>query len=135
MVCIYCDSRTHVVNSRPKKRSNSIWRRRVCVICEAVFTSSEQVAYDSLLVVQSTASHIVPFQRDLLFLSIYDACRHRKTATADATALTDTVLGTLLSLGKNQGILKRNDIVQTANRVLGNFDKAACVHYLAFHPL
>lgn len=135
MVCVYCGSETRVVNSRPQKRSNSIWRRRKCTSCKVTFSSSEHADYESLLVVHDATSHIVPFERDALFLSVYDACRHRKTATKDATALTDTVVSTLSSLHKNQGILESNDIIQTVSSVLEKFDKVAYVHYTAFHSL
>jgi transcriptional regulator NrdR family protein len=135
MVCIYCSADTQVVNSRLQKKSNSTWRRRRCRSCGAVFTSQERAAYDQSLAVQKSTSHITSFVRDLLFLSIYDACRHRVDATRDATALTETILGMLLREYANAGLIKRDDIVATASTVLRRFDPVACVHYLAFHPL
>ncbi len=71
----------------------------------------------------------------MLFLSIYDACRHRKTAISDATALADTVLGKLLPAYVSRGVIQRTDIVGVTSEVLKRFDAVAQVHYLAFHPL
>lgn len=134
MVCIYCGSSTRVANSRLQKKINRVWRRRACEKCAAVFSSLEQVVYDSSIAVKTTMSHIVPFNRDLLYLSIYDACRHRKLAVTDATALTDTILSKLPSRAQ-QGLITRDDIVKLAQETLAHFDQAAAVHYAAFHPL
>ena len=135
MVCIYCQSKTRVSNSRLQKRTNQVWRRRQCLNCHAIFTSLEHSAYDNTLAVQLGTSHIVPFQRDVFFLSIYEALRHRKSGASDASALTDTVLGKLLAGQANQGLIQRQTIVRTASDVLKRFDKAAHVQYMAFHPL
>lgn len=51
MVCIYCSGETQVINSRPQKRLNNIWRRRKCTACEGIFTTSESPDLTSSLVV------------------------------------------------------------------------------------
>ena len=136
MVCIYCGSKTQVVNSRLQRRANKVWRRRHCDACGATYSSLEQVDYQSTIMVRCSESHIVPFSRDQLFLSVYDACRHRKSAITDASALTHTVLAMLLpSMQANAGLLLRNQIVEATAVVLKRFDSAAHVHYTAFHPL
>jgi len=132
MVCIYCEKDTSVINSRPQKRTNSVWRRRCCEACDAVFTTTEQVGYEQSLSVEQPESHIVPFARDQLFLSIYEACRHRPTAISDATALTATVITRLLSNHTN-GTIPRSAIVAAAVETLTNFDHAAATAYQAFH--
>lgn len=135
MVCIYCGKDTHVINSRLQKRTNSVWRRRHCPYCGAVFTSLEHTAYERSIGVSITTSHIVPFDRDLLFLSLYEACRHRPKAVSDAAALTDTVIRKLIPRHIIDGTLKVDDIVRVTTGILRRFDKAAYVHYQAFHPL
>lgn len=132
MVCIYCGGNTEVINSRLQKKANRVWRRRRCRACGAVFTSQEQIVYDGAFVVQEDTSHIVPFSRDLLYLSLYDACRHRRQAVTDAGALTDTTLSRLIPTAKS-GVIERQNIVATCQAVLKNFDKAAAMHYEAFH--
>jgi len=132
MVCIYCGSKTEVTNSRLQKKLNRVWRRRRCRICDAVFTSQEQVIYDGAFAVRLSTSHIMPLSRDTLYLSVYDACRHRADAVTEATALTDTILSSLVLLAKD-GLLRREDIIATCSTVLKRFDTAAAVHYAAFH--
>ena len=134
MVCIYCGNKAEVTNSRLQRKSNAVWRRRRCTVCHAVFTSTERIAYESSLAVGYGTSHITPFARDLLFLSIYDACKHRKTGVADASAITETVLGKLLQLNTQDGVIPRDALVTIVSETLKRFDTAASVHYLAYHP-
>lgn len=76
----------------------------------------------------------MPFQRDALLLSLYEACRHRPAAIADATALTETVISKLVSgTYIKDGIVRRQDIVEVCKTTLAAFDEAASVHYSAFH--
>ena len=135
MVCIYCGNKTEVTNSRLQRKANTVWRRRRCLVCHAIFTSTERVSYDSSFAIEYGTSHITPFERDVLYLSIYDACKHRKTGAADASALTETVLGKLLHLSAKDGVIPRNALVSVVSETLQHFDMAASVHYLAYHPL
>lgn len=133
MVCIYCGHETQVINSRPQKRTNQIWRRRKCQRCAAVFTTNERVDTESSLRVQNHGV-LEPFSRDKLLIDIYDSLRHRKTALRDASALTQTVWSQLQG-PIDEGLLDREEIIKTTSAVLRRFDKAAASHYLAFHPL
>ncbi len=135
MVCIYCGGKTAVTNSRLQTKANSVWRRRRCYACKAVFTTEEHASYESSFAMQYNASHIVPFERDMLFLSIYEACRHRKNAVSDAASLTTTVLSKLQMIATSNGAIQRNDIVRVTSETLKLFDNASAVHYLAYHPL
>ena len=139
MVCIYCGKDTKVINSRLQRRANQVWRRRKCLTCNSVFSSLE--ASDLSLSLSFRTSHISPnrtylqpFQRDVLFMSILDSCKHRKTAVSDATALTGTVLSKLRPL-MTGAVIDREEVVKTTYQILKRFDKAASVQYLAFHPL
>lgn len=133
MVCIYCGSETLVTNSRLQRRTNRTWRRRRCQKCGAIFSSLEQVVYEGSIAVQNSMSHIVPFSRDQLYVSIYEACKHRASAVTDASALSDTILGKLVPSHLN-GLVQRDDIVHITEQVLRRFDTAAAVHYAAYHP-
>jgi len=88
-----------------------------------------------MFMVKSGTSHIVPFERDRLYISIYDACRHRPTAIKDATALVETIIGLFASGIAAGGIVTRSDLVKTTADVLRRFDSAANVYYMAFHKL
>ena len=132
MVCIYCGQETGVSNSREQKRLNQVWRRRKCQGCGAIFTTVEAAAREQAFVVKSGAKHSQPFSRDKLFISIYESVKHRPTALSDAGALTDTVIGKLLRTNV-EGVVQCADIVDLTNAILKRFDRAASVHYTAYH--
>lgn len=134
MVCIYCSGKTEVVNSRHQKRLNQVWRRRHCPNCGATFTTHEATSYEGSWRVQDAKGVLHPFLRDKLLLSLHKSLEHRPKALEDATAITATVIGEL-ARQTDKGLLEAESIALTAHTVLNNFDKAAAVHYAAFHKL
>ena len=133
MVCIHCRSETQVINSRSLKRPNQVWRRRKCTKCDAIFTTREVAQYELTWLVRRKGS-LAPFNRDKLLLSIFTSCRHRPSALEDASALTETVMNKLLFTANN-GVLEASAVASTVQVALNRFDKAASVHYQAFHKL
>jgi transcriptional repressor NrdR len=142
MVCIYCSGDTQVINSRLQRRANQVWRRRHCLKCKSVFTSSEGVDLSKSLsfrtsqntsVSNKPVTVIEPFQRDILFASILDSCKHREAAVSDATALTGTILGRLRPYMK-AAVIDREAVIKVTRETLKRFDKAAAVQYAAYHP-
>ncbi len=132
MVCLYCQSETRVTNSRPQKRTNSVWRRRHCQSCGALFSTTESV--DLSQSIKYKALHdLEPFSRDVLFISVYESLRHRKTALDDATALVDTIITELLR--QQSGSISREHVIVGCRAVLKRFDSVAFTHYTAYHPL
>lgn len=134
MVCIYCDGPTQVTNSRLQKRSNQVWRRRLCTVCGNNFTTHEAAELAGSIAVRYSTKELRPFSRDQLFATIYESCRHRPKAIADASALTQTVLDALRGLIQ-EGTLDRDVIATATHAVLERFDKTAATVYLAYHPL
>lgn len=132
MVCIYCDGKTKVINSRNQKRLNQKWRRRECELCGAVLTSTEQINTVTAIQVKDSANRYKPFLRDKLFLSIHDSLKHRKTALDDAIALTDTIVSKLVR-NNQSAIIEKSQISQIVTPILKRFDKVAATHYQAFH--
>jgi transcriptional repressor NrdR len=132
MVCIYCGDETHVINSRHQRRGNQVWRRRKCRSCDAVFTTEEYVDYERSWRVADKEGYLKPFSRDKLFLSLYEACGHRKTALTDAEGLSSTVISKLPGL-MSEAIVGSKAIAQVAQVVLNRFDKSASVYYEARH--
>lgn len=133
MKCIYCLGDTRVVNSRLQKRENNVWRRRTCLICGTVFTTEEAADLSGSIRVLNN-KQLEAFQRDKLYLSIYDSLRHRKTAQQDATELTDTILTTLYP-HMHDATITRMQIIEVTASVLTRFDKVAATSYTAFHPI
>lgn len=132
MVCIYCSGKTKVTNSRTNKRIPGTWRRRQCLSCKAIFTSREHADLSQTHIVQHTDSSLQPFSREILFISIYESCKHRKTASEDAMALTDTVISALLHKSESGKILI-NNIQATVQSVLTKFDPVAAIYYGAYY--
>ena len=131
MVCVHCRSDTQVINSRLQKKANQVWRRRKCGTCGAIFSSREVAQYELVWLVRSNKA-LQPFNRDKLLLSVYASCQHRPSALSDASALTETVINKLL-FNATAGVLEAAAIAQTVQVALNRFDKAASVHYQAFH--
>jgi transcriptional regulator NrdR family protein len=133
MVCYTCNARTQVLNSRPQKRVNQVWRRRVCTLCDTVYTTTEGIDYaKSLLVSSSPEKLMAPFLRDRLFMSLYKSLGHRSTAMTDADGLCATIMAKVAPLHTN-GVISTNRIIETALVALSRFDKLAAQHYQAFH--
>jgi transcriptional regulator NrdR family protein len=133
MVCIYCSYKTSIINSRHWQRNNATWRRRQCCKCKAIFTTNELAQYDSLWTVFRVDIRILsPFMRDKLYLSIYDSCKHRKSAIADASGLTDTVINKLRASVKD-GSLSISDIRNITLNTVNKLDETSGVYYRAYH--
>ncbi|MEO8785052.1 MAG: hypothetical protein ABI221_01890 [Candidatus Saccharimonadales bacterium] len=134
MVCIFCSGNTKVTNSRWQKRRNHVWRRRQCLVCGQLFTTTEGPVLDKSVTLQSAGRPAEPFIPEILLISIYQSLRHRPTAPADAAALLQTVLSRLLPQISG-GCLQRQQVVAATNHILKRFDRAAATSYLAFHHL
>lgn len=130
MVCIYCGSKTQVNNSRPSGDKHQIWRRRSCLSCNAVFTTHETVDLANSLRVKTVAGSLEAFSRDKLFLTVHQSLMHRKTATADAGRLCDTIIDRLVA-GNRGGVLQTSFISAVSSQVLGRFDGVAGSVYSA----
>lgn len=133
MVCYTCRGSTQVLNSRPQKRANQVWRRRACTLCDTVYTTLEGIDYAKSLLVSSPGKKpLSPFARDRLFLSLYKSLGHRPTAMTDADGLCATIMAKVAPLHTN-GVISTKRIVETALVALSRFDKLAAQHYQAFH--
>lgn len=137
MVCILCSADTQVINSRPQKRSNQVWRRRQCVLCDTLFSTQEAADYSKSIFVggrpgDSNRPTLEPFERDKLLLSIYKSLTHRPDALRDAGGLCATII-TKLATAAHNGVLDRGIITQTTMVALTRFDKLAAQHYQAMH--
>jgi transcriptional repressor NrdR len=132
MVCIYCGGSTRVTNSRLQKRNNAVWRRRVCELCQTIFTTLEHTDLATAIMVRQLDS-LEPFVRDKLLISIYDACKHRPKALEDAISLSQTITGDIVRQISPEGTIDRDSIVTLAHSVLLRFDPVAATVYQAFH--
>lgn len=99
----------------------------------AIFTTQEQPLLSAGFVVvkKSGPDNVPPFQRDILFLSIVQACGHRQNPINDAVELTQTIIAALPF--SKQGVVTTTQIAETTHRILSRFDKAAATYYQAYH--
>lgn len=130
MVCIYCNSKTAVTNSRSSQKNLSTWRRRQCETCHAIFTTRETPDLYESLRVNNSQKALQPFSRDKVMLSVYLSILHRKTALDDSTALIGTILPRVVA-HSNRGVIDSKEIFEITLGVLTNFDKAGATYYQA----
>lgn len=133
MVCLNCGHETRVSNSRPQKRANNIWRRRVCPLCKHIYTSIEQFDLSLAWHVQSAHGIPQPFLRDRLFVSILEVCDGQPAPYETAAALTATSIHKLQRLA-GQEPLDTAMIAHITATVLKRFQPLLAVRYASMHP-
>ena len=130
MLCPYCLSRSGVANSRSHNVAPTVWRRRKCKSCAAVWTTIEKIELSTTHRVRSMKTNrLQQFQQDKLYISIWKALQHRKQPTAEATALTDTIVAKVLA--KKSAIIESSVIQKITIETLGAFDPIAASVYSA----
>lgn len=133
MVCIYCGGSTQVVNSRPQKQLNQIWRRRQCNLCGAIFSTNEAPQLASSFMIRNKYGALEAFSRDKLLMSIHESCKHRSNAIEDSSAITLNIIGKLTGFSATGEIL-RSELVALVLVVLDSFDSTAANVYRGLHP-
>lgn len=132
MVCLYCNGKTEVINSRAQKRNNQVWRRRKCLKCKAVFTSHEVVELESALYVDKAGTP-TPFLPDLLFTEMLLALGDHKKPYLAAREATKTVIQRLLKL-PNKPFFTPQQISLAGGEVLSKLDRRAHLRFVSEHP-
>lgn len=130
MNCPYCNADSKVTNSRLQKRTNSVWRRRQCLSCRAIWTTSERLQGSGTFKVD-VGGTLVDFHTELLLISLYESLKHRKTPAIDAQYVFSTVLEQLQKT--NKPVFPSSLIAQSSYKVLKNYDKLAAELYKAMH--
>lgn len=133
MICPYCKKDSQVTNSRHQKRSNSVWRRRKCTSCNAIWTSLEHLHYATVWRVRKGNQNLTDFRQETLLISLYKALQHKKTADIGAKYVCDTVIARLTT--KKLAELPTTLIANTSYDVLRRYDKVAAALYKATHSL
>lgn len=133
MVCINCShQKTSVVNSRTRKSSAQVWRRRRCSVCHCTFTTYERVSStDELLVQNSSSSKKVAFNPGKLILSVLNCLNHSKEKAEQAFWLIETIENQLFK--KTNLLVTEKDIASITHQTLASFDKLAGEQYAVRH--
>ncbi len=134
MFCINCfHAHTTVTNSRPHKKTPSVWRRRTCEKCHTNFTTVERpsLTENKKIWVENGTSET--FNIGKLLLSIAGAFSHdSKKAQYDAIWLAQTVEDILSTQYKTITV---DDISVVTHQTLKNFDELAAIQYAAKYGL
>ncbi len=136
MICIKCSHDTRVMNSRPHKKTPSVWRRRECKACGAVFTTSEVVADDSYVFsVKDASGRLSSFSLPRLIFSIAGSLSHRASDSVpdDSYWLAQTVAQNIQATATDT--VTTVAIAEEVYATLSNFDATAGIQYGARHGL
>lgn len=135
MICIKCSADTKVINSRPHKKTPSVWRRRQCTACGTIFTTSEVVADVAYLFQVVSPAGKASFSLPRLMLSIVPCLEHRVGAqVADESYwLTQTVAQSIQATATDS--IDVIAIAEETYNVLSHFDATAGITYGARHGL
>lgn len=135
MFCINCfHENTSIVNSRPHKKQPSVWRRRKCAECGAVFSTTEHPSLAENRPVDAKNGSREPFNLGQLIISINEAFSHNPLdGKKYALWLAQTVEASLST--QHPRSLSSEDIEASAHAVLKRFDEVAALQYAAKHQL
>lgn len=129
MVCILCDSKTKIANSRSNSRLRQTWRRHTCNRCNSIFTTREVIDMSMSYRVEQLDGSLHVFSRDTLLLSVYRALEHRTNAVEDAGDLVNTIVGYLIA--GNRLIIPIELLVETTTQTLKRFSRSSALIYSA----
>jgi transcriptional regulator NrdR family protein len=124
---------TRVTNSRPNKKRPSVWRRRQCQACHAIFTTHERPSLADNKPIHLSDGTTDTFNLGKLIISIAQAFTHTpQTAQYSALWLAQTVED---ALSTEHQIITPAEIEATTHQVLKRFDEAAALQYAIKHQL
>jgi len=129
MVCILCDSKTKITNSRNNAQLGQTWRRHTCTRCYTVFTTREAVDMSLSYRVEYSDGSLEPFSRDKLLVSINVVLGHRTDSTESVSILTNTIIGKLAK--KKRLILPVQMIYEITEQTLRHFSRPVALIYSA----
>ncbi len=134
MICIYCHHpNTDVKNSRPHKKTASVWRRRHCTQCGQSFTTDELPRFQAIYTV-TTGDISESFNRGILLTSIAEAFRHDPSkGRAAAWDLSETIINQLTT--DDTLSIDAETLRSTCRDVIYRYDRAAGTQYAIAHQL
>lgn len=136
MICIVCSNNTKVTNSRPHKKTPSVWRRRECIACATTFTTHEVVAdNDYSLTVIDHQNKKSAYSLPRLMMSIAATLGHRPLPPSadEAYWLAQTVTEQIQASATDR--VNTSAIAALAYDAVSRFDATAGLQYGARHGL
>jgi transcriptional repressor NrdR len=139
MKCSFCESvgkvsKTDVINSRQGKGGKEVWRRRQCLSCKGIFTTTECFSYGNIFVVKRNLIR-KRFVYEKLFTSIVDAVTGGKGSDRGdeavlAKEVVQKVLKKLLSFESNY--ISSKDIIRATYEVLVTKNQFFAMRYMTY---
>ncbi len=131
MICPFCSKDTEVINSRPQKRTNGVWRRRHCYGCERIFTTVEKADLEASVRVLKRSGALEPLSEAKLMISLYRALEHLENAPEVALELSQAVIKSVFKFA-TEPIIPSSAIAAQVIIVLARFDAAAAIRYKSY---
>lgn len=133
MVCPFCmNPKTEIYNSRQTKKLNQVWRRRRCLTCDKVFTTTEAIDLSSIFKVRSGINKAETYKQGVLLASLLKACDHRSDQAAASFYLLSICEEALQRAAQDQTI-STETLGKTVARIVERFDTVAWAKYCSYH--
>ena len=131
MHCPSCNAAdTRVIDSRMLLEENSVRRRRKCDVCEARFTTYENIQIQMPLIVKKDGRR-ENYNREKIMKGLNKACQKRNVSTDQLNKLLNNVEKSLLEISRTE--VHARDLGEIIMDLLKELDRVAYVRYASFY--
>ena len=131
MHCPSCNAAdTRVIDSRMLLEENSVRRRRKCDVCEARFTTYENIQIQMPLIVKKDGRR-ENYNREKIMKGLNKACQKRNVSTDQLNKLLNNVERSLLEISRTE--VRARDLGEIIMDLLKELDRVAYVRYASFY--
>ena len=131
MHCPSCNAQdTRVIDSRMLLEENSVRRRRKCDVCEARFTTYENIQIQMPLIVKKDGRR-ENYNREKIMKGLNKACQKRNVSTDQLNKLLNNVEKSLLEISRTE--VQARDLGEIIMDQLKELDRVAYVRYASFY--
>jgi transcriptional repressor NrdR len=131
MHCPSCNAAdTRVIDSRMLLDENSVRRRRKCDVCEARFTTYENIQIQMPLIVKKDGRR-ENYNREKIMKGLNKACQKRNVSTDQLNKLLNNVEKSLLEISRTE--VHARDLGEIIMDLLKELDRVAYVRYASFY--
>lgn len=131
MHCPSCNAAdTRVIDSRMLLEENSVRRRRKCDVCEARFTTYENIQIQMPLIVKKDGRR-ENYNREKIMKGLNKACQKRNVSTDQLNKLLNNVEKSLLEISRTE--VRARDLGEIIMDLLKELDRVAYVRYASFY--
>ena len=123
MLCLYCNNKTKIYNSRPTHQNTQTWRRHKCMHCQNTFTTKEKIELSGILQVKDGLT-LSSYSHDRLLVSIAVSSNQIALPAPMVSELTDSVEAKLCQ------IIANNIIAEITIEVLTAYNKNLAIQYV-----